>query len=529
MARQTRLTESYDWIVLGDSLPALLSAALVARMGLSVLLVGDGSEKKWKISSNGQVIDPEPNIAFGIGCPDRHLGLAGKCLQALRMPESDWSSLIVESPIFQAVTPSIRSEFHACTESTLLSVVRESGGQESVVRGLIEAIQAGTEPLFKFWGALPDRLTLPVQEASSDSGASLSEKPVKRPSSSVTSEAQFRREFLRDLPRDPLVHAWGESSAELRMLGASESEREWIDAWFAGALGSESPEQLAPFDVLQALALAVDGVRFRGGVSAFRASLIRMLTRLGAHIVDAPVSVNRLFVEEGKVLGIQLTGAENIRNVTRARGMISSIHPAKVKAWIDGADSPRSNEGLGTEALRVTLALTVSSHAIPVGMARRVLWKESGAPTLELERAVPAEYGFPLEGREYLFIRACFPVEAEEWSVERWRTVCERMVRQAAEVMPFLEQHVEKVFPDFRGPEFASHWKEFYGSGRLMSSDVFRVPLSLPRKGAFPRVEGLFQAHRMTAPQRGAMGEWSESLHATAWIAHRSGLAGPLG
>jgi hypothetical protein len=529
VARQARLTESYDWIVLGDSIPALLSGALVARMGLSVLLVGDGAEKKWRLSSNGQVIDPEPNHALGIGHPDHRLGLAGKCLQALRLPDADWASVIVESPIFQAITPRYRAGFHSDLDATLRSAVREAGGKESVVRGLVEAIQAGAEPLRRFWSALPERLTLSVQESPSGTSSSASATPLKRPPAAVTSEAQFRREFLQELPRNPLVHAWGESSADLRMLGATESEREWIDAWLAGAFGGELPEQVAPFDVLQALALAVDGVRFRGGVSAFRASLLRLLTRLGAHIVEAPVGVNRLFVEEGKVLGIQLSGAENIRNVTRARGLISSIHPDKLRGWMEVSDSRPSRDALGTDALRVTLALTVSTHAIPVGMARRVLWKESGAPTLELERAVPSEYGFPLEGREYLFIRACFPVEAESWSVERWRTICERMFRQAAEVLPFLEQHVEKVFPDFRGPEFAKQWNEFYGSGRLSSADVFRVPVASPPKGASARVEGLFEVHRMIAPHLGSMAEWSESLHATAWIAHRSGLAGPLG
>jgi hypothetical protein len=128
-----------------------------------------------------------------------------------------------------------------------------------------------------------------------------------------------------------------------------------------------------------------------------------------------------------------------------------------------------------------------------------------------------------------VFLRSYFPMEAQAWNAERWRAVCERMFRQAAEILPFLENHVEKIFPDFRAPEFSSHWDEYYGSGRLTTSDLFRVPVTSAPQGALPRVEGLFQVHRQIAPALGAMGEWSEALNATAWIAHRSGLAGPLG
>jgi hypothetical protein len=499
-------------------------------MGLSVLLVGDGPEKKWKLSSNGQVIDPEPNFAVTVGHPEHRLGLAGNCLKTLRFMESDWSSVIVEDPSFQAITPRFRAGFHENVDATLRSALRETGPQDSVIRGLVDALRAATPPLLKFWETLPERLTLPVQEPfSSEDRSASSKKVARKPVSEVADEFQFRKELRRELPQDPLAHAWGETSAELRMLGASESEKEWVDAWLAGALGSEVPLQMAPFDVLQALAVSLAAVRFRGGMSAFRALLLRMLVRLGTHVVDAPVGVNRLFVEEGKILGVQLSGAENTRNVTRARGVLSSIHPERIRSWIEGAELRRPPVSMETELLRVTLAITVPKAGIPMGLSRRVVWKESGAPALEIERAIPGEYGFPLEGREYLFIRSCFPMEAQDWSIDRWRAVCERMFRQAGEILPFLEDHVERIFPDFRGPEFGSHWEEFYGAGKLSSSDLFRVPVSPAPKTALPRVEGLFHSHRLVAPALGAMGEWSEALNATAWIAHRSGLAGPLG
>ena len=98
MLRHPRLSESYDWIVLGDSPAALLSAALVARMGLSVLVVTGGDEKKWILSSTGQVVDPEPNFIPGVGHPAHRLGLAGSCFSSLGLPESDWSSVLVEAP-----------------------------------------------------------------------------------------------------------------------------------------------------------------------------------------------------------------------------------------------------------------------------------------------------------------------------------------------------------------------------------------------------------------------------------------------
>lgn len=69
--RQVRLQENYDWIVIGDTPAALLSAALVARMGLSVLVVAEDGGKKWEVSDSGQLMDLEPNFLLGMARLER--------------------------------------------------------------------------------------------------------------------------------------------------------------------------------------------------------------------------------------------------------------------------------------------------------------------------------------------------------------------------------------------------------------------------------------------------------------------------
>ena len=524
MLRHTRLTESYDWMVLGDSPACLLSAALVARMGLSVLVVGDGSDKKWSLSSSGQVIDPETNFISGLGRPGPQLGLAGKCLEHFRLADSEWSLFGQEDPLFQALTPAVRAGFSSENELLNREVIRESGGSADFIHSLLNVMASGADSIRDYWSELPSRLTLPVSTISStpsglhDSGKKTESTPVERPGG-ITESLMYRE----------LGRTWSELAVDFGRMSVSPIEREWIEAWLVASLGTEIPHRISGYELLQSLVLAKDGVRVRGGLSGLRQLLYRVAARAGAHVVDPTLAVSRLFMEEGKILGVQLSGAEDARNLTRARGILTSQHPEKVLSWMTAQEQAPSRYPETCEMLRITLALTVRASGIPVGMARRALWKEAGAPALELDQTDPADYGFLNSGSEFVFIRSYFPMEALSWPVHRWKTVCQRMFRQGCELMPFLEKNVERIFPDFRSENFEAEWSEYYGVNRLTAVDSFRAPVAIPSKPFLPQIEGLFYAHRSAAPASGWMGEWAAALNASAWIAHRSGIAGPLG
>ena len=66
-----RLRDQYDWIVLGDDPGALLSASLVAKLGLSVLVLPLFPVSTLKVTfgdkSVEEVLDFETNYVLGLG------------------------------------------------------------------------------------------------------------------------------------------------------------------------------------------------------------------------------------------------------------------------------------------------------------------------------------------------------------------------------------------------------------------------------------------------------------------------------
>lgn len=165
-----------------------------------------------------------------------------------------------------------------------------------------------------------------------------------------------------------------------------------------------------------------------------------------------------------------------------------------------------------------------------MGMHERCIWKENGAPALEIERSTPEAYGLPGHGHEAVFLRSVFPSDSMEWGPERWRVLLARMHRQACEVIPFLEENEFRRFPDFKAADFEAQWNGFYGPAMPVARrELLRVPMGRPGKSAQLRIEGLFVLDGTQKPEWGSLGEFSDALEATTWMAHRSGLPGPLG
>jgi hypothetical protein len=512
VTRQPRLQENYDWIVLGDTPAALLSAALVARMGLSVLIVAEDAGKKWAVSDSGQLVDLEPNFLMGLARMERLGGVVAECLNRLRFAPSEWQRLEkVEIP-FQVVTPHIRANYCVNNEGLERELKREAGGESLLWLALTDALAATELMTHGFWRYLPERFTLmdPKNQAF----------PMEIP---LTEEVLHKRVQALVQKSSPEVKRWFEDGSDFSQAFARESDQEWLAGWIAGAIGKEW-QGCSPYHALELLSMARTGVRIQGGVSSLRQALLRLAIRLGAQWVSPEADSRRIFVEGGKILGLQLGGKGS---VIRTKGIAAGRCSSVLKSWVNG-EAPTPIEPY--EGLRVTLAISVYRRGIPEGMASRCVWKEAGAPALEIERASPEHYGLPGSDYDVVFLRSVFAAESASWEPETWRNVLARMFRQACEVMPFLEENEFRRFPDFKARDFSDQWVRFYGVGARQSRrELMRVPLRRQRKEERWNVEGLFLLDGTSQPQWGSLGEFADSLEATAWIAHRSGLAGPLG
>lgn len=269
-------------------------------------------------------------------------------------------------------------------------------------------------------------------------------------------------------------------------------------------------------------------------MTAYRKHLLGTAKKLGATIVDDS-ECRRIFIENRRFLGVQIA---RTGNMIPASGCILG---ASISEYADrmsftgikwlGKKNPPKPVGW-----RFTLALTVAKEAIAPGLSRRLIWKEPTAPVLEIEVADPSDYGAKHADQKLIFLRTILPFTQESLVVSYQRMVAARMFRAATEIIPFLEKHVIKVYPDFRYAETASP-ERIENADELSEVYNFAIPQVIPENlrvydttndDTSTGVEGLFVAAGDSFPKLGSLGPTVSAIEATAWIAHRSGLSGPF-
>jgi hypothetical protein len=166
---------------------------------------------------------------------------------------------------------------------------------------------------------------------------------------------------------------------------------------------------------------------------------------------------------------------------------------------------------------------------IPPGSSSRLIWKELGAPGLELEIADPSDYAVRRSGRKFVYARAVLPWSSESLTADYQRMVGARMRRQINEIFPFFDAHLLQAFPDVSASDYASRTSALYPFGSLGEiPDALRSYTPEEPQGLRSGLEGLFVATQESYPQLGSLGPTVAALESVAWLAHRSGLAGPL-
>jgi hypothetical protein len=487
------VSNSYDWIVLGDHPAALLSANLVAKLGLSVLILTESSARKVVFSKSGQCLDLEPNFIAGMG--EKGV-LEGAFRGFSAMPtEGDLSYVDAHA---QILTPETRLQIRESLNSTKPELDREFAS-ESPERKLIEHGLGNAERVLDYWRAFPSRLNL----------------------SAAQQQQQQQKKRIKETPAN-----WGDLLKKLQFRGAR-ANRDLCEA-LSYACTQQLPGKWNDADWSHAIALGTSGASFRGGLTAYRNHLLRSAKKLGATIVEGE-ECRRIFVENRRFMGVQISGNGNMVSAT---GCILGSSVSEVAdrmsftgiKWLGKKTSPKP------VGWRFSLAVLASKDAIPPGLSRRSIWKEPGAPVLEIEVADPADYGTRQADQRILFLRTVLPYSNESLNVEYQRIVAARMFRVATELVPFLEQHVSRVFPDFRVSPAE-------GGSELSDVYQFQIPQMIPGNlrvyemtahETSTGVEGLFAAAGDSFPKLGSLGPVVAAIEATAWIAHRSGLPGPI-
>jgi hypothetical protein len=161
-------------------------------------------------------------------------------------------------------------------------------------------------------------------------------------------------------------------------------------------------------------------------------------------------------------------------------------------------------------------------------MLSRTVWKEGHAPVLDIELADPRSYGLLEPENRIIFLRTLLPYDEVTLSIRYQRMVAARMFRQLSELIPFIENHVVRIFPDFRSADGNEEFADVYGFPSLRMIPENIRSFNEAGLGSRSGIEGLFVANSESFPKLGSLGGTVAALEATAWIAHRSGLSGPL-
>lgn len=428
-----KLKDHYDWVVVGDHPAALLSASLVARLGFSVLILPLASGGETMISGSGQLLDPESNFMVGLGSVGQEFGLLASCLNDLgvSVPQSP-EIRANDEEMMQLLTPQLR--FHLAKDTSALSSgwMREFGIEPDTARKWTDCLYNLDQIVLKFWKAYPvqfhhiRRIHPRFHKWTQGFYPFASDLKIRK---------KIKKEMVSSL-RTPFKNA--ESAFQEFRLAVQSC---FVDSDFGSTGEIES--------FFHALSLLRSGGSFRGGLSKYRKFLIQLARDFGA---SSPTEqfCRRLFVENGRLVGVQLS----------QRGRLISVDGGILGAPLESSEKlfyfsgrkifTKKPPTLPPSGWKITLALTVHAEAIPQGMMWRTIWKQPGAPLMEIELADPADYHLGKSQNRMIFLRTTVPYTHETLQPDYQRIILGRMFKHVTQIMPFLEFHLVNLYPDFR-------------------------------------------------------------------------------
>lgn len=457
-----KLKDHYDWIVLGNHPGALLSAGVASKLGLSVLILPFGVSFKADHDEKEQVFDPESNYLLGIS----EDGLSPAwLLQQLGLTELGAEFITAHRSkgrtYPQVLTPESRLVLES-NDQFLSELQRELGSSSARQLGLAQILKSSEAEFSELWRQFSGRLIQrnPVPAGTKMETLSL-DQVLKETRKSLISKYKLAnrkklKDKIRSLTREKSTYLqWLSHSETISQLAERLALSEFSEVGSGLYSGITSTEFSDPglFELLLLLNLSRTGASYRGGLSAFRQFLIKQARELGAHY-PGDAECRRVFIEGNRFQGVQVSGASKMISGGAAvlgcsRSRVESELTRESKSWFipwkKAEASPSQPVGW-----KFTLALYVRAEAIPEKMQTRAFWKERDAPLLEIEVIDPADYQLPDSSRVVVFLRTLMPFEPKSLERDYQRRIAGRMVRQATELIPFLEYHVTELYPDFR-------------------------------------------------------------------------------
>lgn len=480
---------SYDVVVVGATVGGMAAAALLARRGFRVSVIGHGARDEtytWNNLSLRRSLS-----AFSVlGTPAFR-----KVIAELALVPAVKRSVETLSPAFQVCMPAHRIDAWAEPEKLVAELVREF----AEVPRPIEDFHA----FVTRWSAALDTWLADERELS--------------PEGFFARRAEARRiaalPFSRDALGGDLFSAFADGHPFRTFIAAQTR--------FASAL---DPDTMTALRVTRLYASGLRACFLDGGLDRLRALFAERVMLHGGEL-RLRDHAEHLEFRRGRVVGARIAGLDEVIGAkfvlvaTEASEALRVAGELPVAQWAQhGTVSPRYH--------RFVVNLALDRHGVPEGMARRVFSVLDPARPLAEENLLALERSLPdADGRVVITAEALLPRAAVDEGEAYLRRVRARVVAAVESLVPFLRRHLFAIdsphdglpLEDFvAGTQEQPDARRGRGAEAMVTLDTVTDGAYLGLAGAPLRsgATGLFLVGPQVVPGLGLEGEFLAALTA---------------
>jgi phytoene dehydrogenase-like protein len=399
-------TNYYDAVVCGGELTGLMTAALLGRRGLRVLLLGGDAEKA-TFEAAGHVLSRGPALLPPVAAP--HVARVLQDLNCVQVVKRKAPPL---SPGMQIVMPHHRFDVGANDEALGRELAREFGGERAAIEaalGRVAQTSALVEPL------LSTEITLP-------------------PDGFWERREVGRLESL--LPR--------RGTDLLATLPATHPMRAVVAV--PGALsGAVAPQDLGLVGQARAFDLARQGLnQLEGGEAGLRALFLEKLGTFSGERRDKLVPVE-VVMRRGRAAGVRVHPRDETIGCEHLVWAGSAAALSAICTEKPPRRGPNGASGLHVEGYRYAISMLVGPEALPEGMASRVFLISDPGRALIEENALAVTVGQPAPRQPDhipVWVECIVPAPPVDAGPGYLRALRGRVLERLETLLPFFREHL---------------------------------------------------------------------------------------
>ena len=213
------------------------------------------------------------------------------------------------------------------------------------------------------------------------------------------------------------------------------------------------------------------------------------IRELNGHVATE-LQLQRVFVERGTFVGVQISGSSSI---IRAQQVLIGSNWNRVQNLFSEQTALKSQP----VSWAFEMELKIGAESIPQGLGSYMIFSQPNAPLVEFQH----------DHQGGLTLRTTLPFHEKTLDRVEERKIAQRLFKTASLFIPDLEYNLEKISPDIRDPEKAEKkdLPELYPFRTLKDIPAALLRYAIPGLGYTTPIQGVSIAYEEAFPK---MGEW---------------------